>query len=178
MERANEAILRLTGRKARGYRSPSWDLSPNTIDLLVKHGFVYDSSLMGADYWPYRARRGGAAELGQPYRLGQETALIEMAISWSLDDHPHFEFLRTPQTVLPGLQSARTVMGNWLDEFRYMKKSVDWGILTYTMHPYVIGRGYRMLALEDFVDVLTREGAVFMTMEDAAQEAQQRMWGA
>jgi hypothetical protein len=67
---------------------------------------------------------------------------------------------------------------NWLDEFRYMKKSVDWGILTYTMHPYVIGRGYRMLALEDFVDVLTREGAVFMTMEDAAQEAQQRMWGA
>jgi len=59
-----------------------------------------------------------------------------------------------------------------------MKKSVDWGILTYTMHPYVIGRGYRMLALEDFVDVLTREGAVFMTMEDAAQEAQQRMWGA
>jgi peptidoglycan/xylan/chitin deacetylase (PgdA/CDA1 family) len=178
MERANEAILRLTGRKARGYRSPSWDLSPNTIDLLVKHGFVYDSSLMGADYWPYRARRGDVAELGQPYRFGQETALIELPISWSLDDHPHFEFLRTPQTVLPGLQSARTVMGNWLDEFRYMKKSVDWGILTYTMHPYVIGRGYRMLALEDFVDVLTREGAVFMTMEDAAQGAQQRMWGA
>jgi peptidoglycan/xylan/chitin deacetylase (PgdA/CDA1 family) len=178
MERANEAILRLTGRKARGYRSPSWDLSPNTIDLLVKHGFIYDSSLMGADYWPYRARRGDVAELGQPYRFGRETALIEMPISWSLDDHPHFEFLRTPQTVLPGLQSARTVMGNWLDEFRYMKKSVDWGILTYTMHPYVIGRGYRMLALEDFVDVLTREGAVFMTMEDAAQEAQQRMWGA
>jgi hypothetical protein len=34
-----------------------------------------------------------------------------------------------------------------------------------------------MLALEDFVDALAREGAVFMTMEDAAQEAQQRMWG-
>src|SRR5690242_9344629 len=25
--RANEAIARLTGRKARGYRSPAWDLS-------------------------------------------------------------------------------------------------------------------------------------------------------
>lgn len=46
-----------------------------------------------------------------------------------------FEFLRTPQAVLPGPQSARTVMANWLDEFRYMKTSVDWGILTYTMHP-------------------------------------------
>jgi hypothetical protein len=59
-----------------------------------------------------------------------------------------------------------------------MKKSVDWGILTYTMHPYVIGRGYRMLALEDLVDSLAREGAVFMTMEEAAQEAQRRMRGA
>ena len=177
LERANEAIRRLTGRKARGYRSPSWDLSPDTVDLLVKHGFVYDSSLMGADYWPYRARQGDVAELGQPFRFGQETMLIEMPISWSLDDHPHFEFLRTPQTVLPGLQSARTVMTNWLDEFRYMKKSVDWGIVTYTMHPYVIGRGYRILALEDFVDTLAREGAAFMAMEDAAQEAQRRMWG-
>jgi len=178
MERANEAILRLTGRKARGYRSPSWDLSPNTIDLLVQNGFLYDSSLMGADYWPYRVRQDDIAELGQPYRFGRETALIEMPISWSLDDYPHFEFLRTSQTVLPGLQSARTVMGNWLDEFRYMKKLVDWGILTYTMHPYVIGRGYRMLALEDFVDALAREGAEFMTMEDAVQEAQRRIWGA
>lgn len=174
--RANEAILRLTGRKARGYRSPSWDLSPNTIDLLVRHGFVYDSSLMGADYWPYRARQGDVAELGRPYGFGPESSLIEMPISWSLDDYPHFEFLRTPQTILPGLQSARTVMTNWLDEFRYMKKSVDWGILTYTMHPYVIGRGYRMLALEDLIDTLAREGAVFMTVEDAAREAQTRMW--
>jgi peptidoglycan/xylan/chitin deacetylase (PgdA/CDA1 family) len=178
MERANEAIRRLTGYRARGYRSPSWDLSPNTVDLLIKNGFLYDSSLMGGDYWPYRARRGDVAELGEPYRFGEETALVEMPISWSLDDYPHFEFLRTPQTVLPGLQSARAVMANWLDEFRYMKKSVDWGILTYTMHPYVIGRGYRMLALEDFVDALAHEGAVFMTMEDAAQEAKVRIWGA
>src|ERR1700745_4067907 len=43
--RANEAILRLTGRKARGYRSPSWDLSESTLDLLIEHGFLYDSSL-------------------------------------------------------------------------------------------------------------------------------------
>jgi peptidoglycan/xylan/chitin deacetylase (PgdA/CDA1 family) len=176
--RANDAILRLTGRKARGYRSPSWDLSPHTVELLVKHGFVYDSSLMGADYWPYRARQGDVAQLGEPYRFGHETTLIEMPISWHLDDFPHFEFLRTPQTILQGLQPARAVMGNWLDEFRYMKKSVDWGLLTYTMHPYVIGRGYRMLALEDLVDTLAREGAVFMAMEDAAQEAQARMGSA
>ena len=174
--RANDAIARLTGHKARGYRSPSWDLSQNTIDLLIAHGFVYDSSLMGADYWPYRARRGDQAELGKPFRFGEETALIEMPISWSLDDYPHFEFVRTPTTVLPGLQSARTVMETWRDEFRYMQQTVEWGVLTYTMHPYVIGRGYRMLALAAFVQDLAAAGAVFMTMRDAAAEAQTRMF--
>jgi peptidoglycan/xylan/chitin deacetylase (PgdA/CDA1 family) len=172
--RANESIRKLTGRNARGYRSPSWDLSAHTIDLLIEHGFVYDSSMMGSDYTPYRARRGDHAELGQPYRFGEQTNLIEMPISWSLDDYPHFEFVRTPQTILPGLQSARAVMENWLDEFRFMKKTVDWGVLTYTMHPYVIGRGYRMLALEGFIEELTREGAVFMALEDAAEEAKTR----
>ena len=173
--RANEAIARLTGRKARGYRSPSWDLSENTIDLLLAHGFRYDSSLMGADYWPYRARRGDLAELGKPFGFGAETALIEMPISWSLDDYPHFEFVRTPATILASMQPARAVMQSWRDEFHYMKKTVDWGVLTYTMHPYVIGRGYRMLALEDMVDKLAQDGAVFLTMEDAAREAAQRL---
>lgn len=170
--RANEAIVRLSGRKARGYRSPSWDLSEYTIDLLLAHGFRYDSSLMGADYAPYRARRGDVAKAGEPFHFGEPTALIEMPISWSLDDYPHFEFVRTETTILAGLQPARAVMQSWLDEFLYMKKTVEWGVLTYTMHPYVIGRGYRMLALEQLVDKLGREGAAFMTLENAAREAE------
>jgi len=173
--RANEAIARLTGRKARGYRSPSWDLSDHTIELLLAHGFQYDSSLMGADYLPYRARRGDVAKLGEPFRFGEQTRLIEMPISWSLDDYPHFEFVRTPATILASMQPARAVMQSWRDEFHYMQRTVDWGVLTYTMHPYVIGRGYRMLALEDMVDKLVEDGAVFMTMEDAAREADQRL---
>lgn len=174
--RANESIERLTGRKARGYRSPSWDLSPHSVDLLVKHGFLYDSSMMGADYFPYRARRNDHVKLGEPFGYGEETDLIEMPISWSLDDHPHFEYLRTPNGIMPGLQSARAVLTNWYDEFQYMKKTVDWGVLTYTMHPYVIGRGYRMLALENLVAKLAGEGAVFMTMEQAALETQARLF--
>jgi peptidoglycan/xylan/chitin deacetylase (PgdA/CDA1 family) len=172
--RANDAIQRLTGRKARGYRSPSWDLSAHTIDLLVAHGFVYDSSLMGTDYVPYRARRGDHVKLGDPFRFGEETSLMELPISWSLDDHPHFEYLRTPFGIMPGLRSPREVMQTWYDEFVYMRRS-EWGILTYTMHPYVIGRGSRMLALEKLVDDITREGAVFMTMEQAAEEAKARL---
>jgi len=176
MVRANDAIERLTGQKARGYRSPSWDLSESTVDLLIKHGFLYDSSLMGSDYIPYRARRNDTFALGEPYQYGEETDLIELPISWSLDDHPHFEFFRTPQFLMPGLNSARQVMDSWYDEWRYMKKTVDWGILTYTMHPYVIGRGFRMLALEGLIDKLMAEGAEFMTMENAAREAQSHLF--
>ena len=50
--RCNEAITILTGRAARGYRSPSWDLSPHTIDLLLEQGFTYDSSMMGTTACP------------------------------------------------------------------------------------------------------------------------------
>ena len=106
--------------------------------------------------------------------FGEPTGLIEIQISWSLDDFPHFEFMRQPNSVLASLQPARALMENWLDEFLYMKKSVDWGVLTYTMHPYVIGRGYRMIALEWLVEQLAAEGAVFMTMESAALEAQEK----
>lgn len=167
MLRASAAIKQLTGGRAVGYRSPSWDLSENTLNLLLKYGFEYDSSMMGGDYHPYPVRAGDQVKLGEPVKFGKETSLIEMPISWHLDDHPHFEYWRMPTTVNPGLQSARTVMESWLDEFRYFKKSTDFGILTYTMHPYVLGRGNRMLAFEGFVESLIKEGAEFMTMQNA-----------
>lgn len=173
--RANEAIEKLTGWKARGYRSPSWDLSDNTVDLLVKHGFTYDSSLMGTDYTPYRVRNGDRGVLGEPFRFGAATKLVELPISWSLDDFPYFEFLRQPNTVMAAMQPPRAVLASWFDEFSYMKRSTEWGVLTYTMHPYVIGRGARMLALEELIDRLAKEGAVFMTLEQAAAEAAGRI---
>ncbi|MGE3150587.1 MAG: hypothetical protein AB7K04_16135, partial [Pseudorhodoplanes sp.] len=134
----------------------------------------YDSSLMGDDYRPYRARLN-TARLGEPLHFGAETSLIEMPISWTMDDHPHFEFLRTPDFLMPGLQSPRTVMDSWFDEFTYMQKTTDWGILTYTLHPYVIGRGYRMLAFEKLVDRLIEAGAEFSTMAAAAREARTKL---
>jgi peptidoglycan/xylan/chitin deacetylase (PgdA/CDA1 family) len=35
--RGNNSIKRVSGQVARGYRSPAWDLSPHSIDLLLKH---------------------------------------------------------------------------------------------------------------------------------------------
>ena len=173
--RANEQIRKLTGRRARGYRSPSWDLSAHSVELLLKRGFVYDSSMMGDDYTPYRVRQGDVITLEQPAVFGRPTKLIEMPISWSLDDHPHFEFLRTKESIQPGLKNAIGVLENWINDFLYMKRTMKWGVITYTFHPFVIGRGGRMLILEKLIRKLKNEGAVFMTLENAAMEYDKRV---
>ena len=165
MIRANRAIEQLCGRQALGYRSPAWDLSPHTVDLLIKHGFYYESSMMGHDYSPYRVRQGDIIDLQKPMVFGDKTALIEMPVSWSQDDHPHFEMTSNRS----GHRNANSVMENWVDDFIYMTRCTDWGIITYTCHPYVIGRGHRMMMLERFIAKLRDLGGEFMRMEDAAR---------
>jgi peptidoglycan/xylan/chitin deacetylase (PgdA/CDA1 family) len=167
MIRAIESIRRVAGRPPRGYRSCSWDLSPVTVDLLIKHGFDYDTSMMGDDYTPYRARNGDKPTIDEPFVFGEATGLVEIPISWTLDDYPHFEFVRTAEAVLPGLSNASGVLENWLDDFRFMTENYDWGVLTYTCHPFVIGRGHRMIMLEKLIHGLKDFGAEFMAMEDA-----------
>jgi peptidoglycan/xylan/chitin deacetylase (PgdA/CDA1 family) len=169
--RGNESIKRISGRTARGYRSPAWDLSPHSIDLLLKHGIQYDSSLMGNDYDCYYARQGDVAELMKPLVRGRETALVEMPISWSLDDYPAFEYMRLPNgSVQQGLMNATAVLENFVDDFTYMTRVCDYGILTYTFHPHIIGRGHRMMMLERLIQRLIEGGAVFTTMEAAMQD--------
>jgi peptidoglycan-N-acetylglucosamine deacetylase len=168
--RANDAIERLAGRPARGYRSPAWDLSPHTVELLLKHGFLYDSSMMGHDYLPYPARERDVITLEAPAVFGRTTRLVEMPISWTLDDYPHFEFVRTPNAILGGLKPASGVLENWYDDFDYMTRIMEWGIITYTCHPFVIGRGHRMLMLERLIERLRARQAVFLTLEEAARE--------
>ena len=170
--RGNESIKRISGRLARGYRSPAWDLSPNSIELLLKHGIKYDSSLMGHDYDCYYARQGDVVELMKPMVRGRTTPLLEMPISWSLDDFPHFEYMRNPNgSIQAGLMNATAVLENFVDDYTYMTRVCpDFGILTYTFHPHVIGRGHRMMMLERLIQKLMEDGAVFMTMEQAMGE--------
>ncbi len=174
LDRGNEAIAELSGKPARGYRSPSWDLSPHTVELLLERGFVYDSSMMGNDHLPYWARVGDVIYDDKPPIFGKLSKLLEMPISWTLDDYPHFEFFRDQTGVLPGLATADGVLQNWLNDFAYMSATEDWGILTYTFHPFVIGRGHRMIILGKLIEELATRDAKFMTLNGAAKEFMRR----
>jgi peptidoglycan/xylan/chitin deacetylase (PgdA/CDA1 family) len=130
--------------------------------------------MMGDDYTPYRVREPDRIELERPAVFGRPTRLIEMPVSWTLDDYPHFEFIRTPTWILQGLMNAENVLGNWIDDFIYLRNNLEWGVITYTFHPFVIGRGHRMIALEKLIRALKDNGAVFMTVEQAALEFSER----
>ncbi len=162
LKRGNEAIKKISGNYARGYRSPAWDLSESSVDLLLDQGFIYDSSMMAHDHLPYFARHGDVLD-AESIHFGEPSSLIEMPISWSLDDFPHFEYFRGT-----GLMNANQVLDNWLGDFTFMQSETEWGVLTYTFHPFVIGRGHRMLILEQLIEQLKSAGALFKSVEEAA----------
>jgi peptidoglycan-N-acetylglucosamine deacetylase len=172
--RGNESIKKISGQYARGYRSPSWDLSPHSVELMLKHGFEYDSSMMGNDYTPYYARQGDELPLKAPAKFGPRSPLVEIPIHWSTDDSPHFEFVRAEASIRQGLQPAGNVLGNWTDDFLYMKEVTDWGVMTYTCHPFIIGRGHRIMMLERLIQRLRDEGAVFQRVDETVREFKSR----
>ena len=170
LERGLEVIDRVLGVRPVGYRSPAWDNSPFTLELLLELGFRYESSLMGDDFTPYWCRVGDMAEPDGPYRFGRPVGLVELPVSWLLDDFPHFEYVSLPAhgLRLPGLSAASKVEEIWRDEFDFMRRDVPGGVMTITMHPQVIGRGHRLMMLERLVEHMLAGGARFSTMADAA----------
>jgi peptidoglycan/xylan/chitin deacetylase (PgdA/CDA1 family) len=71
--------------------------------------------------------------------------------------------------------NAGLVLENWINDYLYMKKTAKWGVITYTFHPFVIGRGQRMMMLEKLIRKLKDSGALFMTLEAAVAEYDKRV---
>ena len=170
LERGLEALDRTVGVRPAGYRSPAWDNSPHTIELLLEYGFRYESSLMGHDFVPYWCRVGDRIQDDGPYLFGREVDLVEMPVSWILDDFPHFEYVRLGNRLSPGLSAASKVEEIWRGEFDFMVRDVPGGVFTLTMHPQVIGRGHRMLMLERLIAHMQAQPTVrFTTLGEAAE---------
>ncbi len=167
--RSHDVLTELLGAPPRGNRTPSWDLTPHTIPILRELGVLYDSSLMSNDHTPFYARQGDEVPPDAPYRFGQETEIVELPVSWSLDDYPAFEYHNNGRLVLPGLRTPEDVFGNFLADVRYMVRDFEDGVCVITFHPQVIGRGHRLLGLETFVERLRDLGVEFDRMDRVAE---------
>ena len=151
--RSAEAVERVSGNRPRGWRAPYWSLGSASLELIEAAGFVYESSLMADDYRLYRVRHGDR-------HSAAEGSLVEVPVSWALDDWPHFE--PSANGDRDGLSAPSKVLEIWTEELRYAWTHAPGGLRTITMHPECIGRGHRMAMLERFIDAASAlEGVVF-----------------
>lgn len=164
MDKGLEAIDKVVGQRPVGYRSPAWDNSPRTVPLLLEYGFTYESSLMGNEYDAYWCRVGDEWSKTDPWKFGKPVDLVELPVSWMLDDFPHFEVILGSN---PGYTSPRAVLQMWIDEFDYLYDRIGKGLFNVTMHPQTIGRGARMLILEGLIDhIQGKRGVTFGTLAE------------
>lgn len=170
LERSREALYKITGSYPVGNRTPGWDFSSSTVDMLVAAGVEYDSSLMARDFQPYFARTGDNPRTDGPFEFGPETGVVELGVDWSLCDFPHFEFLLAAGVLLQGLRRVDNVVRNWINEVSYMVRHVTNGVCTITLHPEVMGRGHRMLGLERFLGEARDLGVEFVRQDNVVRQ--------
>ncbi|MGA3031620.1 MAG: polysaccharide deacetylase [Candidatus Limnocylindrales bacterium] len=150
--RGLDALDKVLHVRPVGYRSPSWDNSPDTVRLLLAEGFEYDSSLMGNDVEPYWCREGDVASQEEGFRWGTPVPLVEMPVGWHLDDHPYFARVEAPGVFNPGLRAPSSVLEIWRGELDFLCDVAKTGVLVFTFHPQVIGRGHLLSVLRTFLE--------------------------
>jgi len=167
LEKGLDALEKVAGVRPAGWRSPSWNMSPRSIDLLIEYGFRYDSSLMGNDFHPYWVRKGDRWPDDAPYEFGEPSELVELPVYWGLDDFPAFSFVPGRNE---GLRSPSEVLEIWQGDFDYAYRDHAGGVYTLTMHPQVIGRGHRFLMLERLSDhIASHDDIAFSRMDECAE---------
>jgi peptidoglycan-N-acetylglucosamine deacetylase len=125
-------VLKRFGTGIRGYRSPGWEFSANTLDLLEEHGFAYSSNLMD-DIRPYR----------HPGR-----SIVELPVHWLLDDAAHWWLdPAAPAMMIPKTADVAAI---WKEELNGIRSLG--GLCVFTMHPQIIGRPSRLSFLERIVE--------------------------
>lgn len=149
LDRAVDALTKITGRRPVGYRAPSWAFSASTLDLIIKKGFLYDSSLQALD---------------EPYEVmsrGKLTGLVELAIDWTLTETPYLgQNGRLP--------SPELLYRLYRDEFdgAYAERTM----FVLTLHPYLSGHRAPMRHLAEFVRYMkSKPGVWFATCEEIAR---------
>jgi peptidoglycan-N-acetylglucosamine deacetylase len=149
LTQAIDYLTKAVGRRPTGHRAPSWAFSRHTLPLLLKHGFMYDSSLMAMD---------------EPYELlrdGKPTGLVELPVEWILDDAPYLG--RTG-----ALPSPETIFRVYQEEFDVALQEGTMFMLT--MHPQVIGHRAAISHLDKLIAYIkAKPGVWFATAEQIAE---------
>jgi peptidoglycan/xylan/chitin deacetylase (PgdA/CDA1 family) len=179
-----ELIEHRSGKRPTGYVAPWWEFSPVTNELLLERGIKYDHSLMHNDFTPYRVRVGDtwtkidystrAADWMKPLERGAETDLIEIPANWYLDDLPPMMFIKSSPNS-HGFVNPRQLEEMWRDQFDWVYREMEYGVVTFTIHPDVSGRPQVLLMLERLIKHINEhQGVRWVTFNDIAEDFESR----
>ncbi|WAL81829.1 polysaccharide deacetylase [Pandoraea sp. XJJ-1] len=149
MFRAADTLERVTGVRAVGMRTPSWDFSPHTLRIAKEMGLRYDSSLM-ADEDCYELLLNG-----------EPTGVVELPVEWIRDDAVYLSMQRF-QSLRP-YTSPEDVFNIFRREFDYAYE--HGGIFQLTMHPHVITARSRIWILDELIRHMKTKDVWFATHE-------------
>jgi peptidoglycan/xylan/chitin deacetylase (PgdA/CDA1 family) len=180
LDRCIDLIENVTKRRPTGYVAPWWEFSPVTNELLLERGIKYDHSLMHNDFTPYRVRvgdswtkidySGNAEDWMKPLVRGHETDLVEIPANWYLDDLPPMMFIKTSPNS-HGFVNPRHLEEMWRDQFDWVYREMDYGVVTFTVHPDVSGRPQVLLMLERLIEHINgHEGVRWATFDEIADD--------
>lgn len=146
--RSMDVFDRLLANVPRIYRSPSWELTRATPNLLIKHGVLSDSSLMDDEV---------------PYALqGEKDSLVEIPIQWILDDAEYWGHTKATRNKV--IVDPDTVFKIWQREFDGYYESG--GAFVLTLHPFISGRSVYMQTLERLIQYMRQFPNVWWTNMD------------
>ncbi|MGH1602574.1 polysaccharide deacetylase family protein [Helicobacter pylori] len=175
-----ELIKDLTGKAPTGYVAPWWEFSNITNELLLKHGFKYDHSLMHNDFTPYFVRVGDswskidysleAKDWMKPLIRGAETDLVEIPANWYLDDLPPMMFIKKSPNSF-GFVSPRDIGQMWIDQFDWVYREMDYAVFSMTIHPDVSARPQVLLMHEKIIEHINKhDGVRWVTFNEIADD--------
>ncbi|MEW5620802.1 polysaccharide deacetylase [Pseudomonas putida] len=184
LDRTIELIKSSSGISPTGYMAPWWELSSNTIDLLLSRGISYDSSLMEDDYHPYYLRQGdswtkidysgSAEEWMKPWQPGKIVDLVEIPASWHLDDAPPTMFVKA-MTNSHGWVTGRQLGEIWQEQFDWVYRNHDYAIFPITIHPDSAGKPHVLMMLERLIEhMLSHSGVRMVTYAEIADDFRKR----
>jgi len=146
--RGIDSVERITGERPVAWRSPSWEWSDRTLDLLLENGVTVSANFHDA-LRPYRHRRDGVA-----------VPLVELPVQWHLADAPYFLYGAMPGRII---RPAADVQRLWEEEFAGL---YAWPGTFYhlTLHVQLIGHPGRLAMLDRHLSFIAGHSrARFMT---------------
>jgi peptidoglycan/xylan/chitin deacetylase (PgdA/CDA1 family) len=150
-----DALERITGERPQTWRSASWEITENTIDLLIEAGITVSANFHDTSR-PYRHERDGAP-----------LPLVELPVQWHLADAPYFLY----DGALPGRmpRSAATAYELWHEEFTGACEDRPGSFFHLTLHVQLIGHPGRLRMLDRFIRAIKEQPrARFMTCAEVA----------